>query len=153
MRTSQTTRLAVALSLLCVALMGCQARSSAHADKPEVTTLIKDTKSWDGSTLPAYPEGQPEVTILRIVVPPKSKLPVHMHPGINAGILLSGRIVVHKHDGTTRTVEPGGALIEVVETWHYGENTSDEAAEIIVFYAGIAGKDITVPKNTQDHHH
>ena len=153
MKPHPTTRLILALSFLCFTLIGCQTQPSTHTDGPTVTTLIKDTKSWDGATLPAYPEGQPEVTILRIVVPPRSKLPVHKHPGINAGILLKGKIIVHKHDGTTTTVNEGQALIEMVETWHYGENPGDEDAEIIVFYAGIAGKDITVPKNTQDHHH
>lgn len=152
MRTLRTTCLTLALSCV-VVLAGCQIQSSAHPDPPTVTTLIKDTKSWDGTKLPQYPEGQPEVTILRIVVPPKSKLPVHKHPGINAGILLRGKIIVHKHDGTTTVVNQGKALIEMVETWHYGENPTNEDAEIVVFYAGIAGKDITVPKNRNDHSH
>lgn len=153
MHLHQTLRHALALCCIALALVGCQAKPSAHSEQPTVTTLIKDTQSWDGTTLPAYPDGQPEVTILRIIVPPHSKLPIHKHPGINAGILLTGKIVVHKHDGTTQTVHAGEALIEMVETWHFGENPTDEDAEIVVFYAGIVGKDITVPKNKQDHSH
>lgn len=37
----------------------------------KVRTVVKSTKSWDGKTLPAYGEGQPEITILEIEVPPK----------------------------------------------------------------------------------
>ena len=149
---------AVIACALCM-LAGCQyhrAHDHDHAaDTPAATVevLVEDTRSWDGSTLPAYPDGQPQVTILRITVQPHSRLPVHLHPGINAGVLLSGRIVVHKQDGTTRTVEAGEALIEVVDTWHYGENPTDEVAEIIVFYAGRVGQDITVTQDPDAHDH
>ena len=42
--------------------------------KKDVITLAETIQSWNGDTLPAYPEGQPKVTILKITIPPKSKL-------------------------------------------------------------------------------
>ena len=144
------TRLPALIAALVFAIAGCNHGHVTPGPPAEVEVLIQDTRSWNGAELPAYPDGQPQVTILRIRVQPHARLPVHLHPGINAGVLLSGEIVVHLQDGTTRTVEAGEALIEVVDTWHYGENPTDDVAEIIVFYAGQVGRDITV---TQDPDH
>ncbi len=58
----------------------------------EVIELSKTVSSWDGGILPAFPEGQPEITILRITVPPGVSLPEHKHPVINAGVLLRGEL-------------------------------------------------------------
>ena len=45
---------------------------TATAQKQATVTaqiLTKTTSSWDGSTLPAYPQGQPEITVSRITIP------------------------------------------------------------------------------------
>ena len=64
----------------------------------QVVTLAKSTTSWDGNTLPNYSEGRPEVTILRITIPPGVELPLHHHPVINAGVLLKGELTVITKD-------------------------------------------------------
>lgn len=51
-----------------------------------VKGLAKTSASWDGMALPNYAKGKPEITILRIQIPPKVQLPLHEHPVINAGI-------------------------------------------------------------------
>lgn len=111
-----------------------------------VVELTKTTHSWDNSTLPAYQTGQPEVTILDITIPPHTALPVHMHPVINAGVMIEGSLTVKKEDGETLYLNKGDTIVEVVDTWHYGENEKDEPARIIVFYAGIEGEPVTVKK-------
>ncbi|PJA31874.1 MAG: hypothetical protein CO187_07065, partial [Zetaproteobacteria bacterium CG_4_9_14_3_um_filter_53_7] len=55
-----------------------------------VDLLAKTSSSWDGGVLPCYSTGSPEITILRIIIPPKVRLPMHKHPVINAGVLLKG---------------------------------------------------------------
>lgn len=104
-----------------------------------VRDLAKDTRSWDGSLLPPYPQGQPEVTIRRITIQPGSRLEWHTHPVINAGVLLSGELTVVTKDGKTLQLKAGDPNIEVVNTLHYGINQGTAPAEIIVFYAGAAG--------------
>ena len=101
-----------------------------------VRELARSEKSWDGALLPPYPEGQPEIRVLSITIPPGAKLPVHRHPVINAGILLSGHLRVHTLDGHVLDLMPGEAIVEVVGTWHWGESVGDEPAHIVVFYAG-----------------
>ncbi len=110
----------------------------------KVEVLAKSSSSWDGATLPNYSEGRPEITILKVVIPPKQQLPLHNHPVINAGVLLKGELTVVTEDNKTLHLKAGDALVEVVSKWHYGKNEGDEPAEIIVFYAGIAGKPITI---------
>lgn len=117
-------------------------------EKPAVNTnvLAKTGISWDGEKLPEYPKGKPEITILKIMIPPKTKLPFHKHPVINAGVLLKGTLTVVTEENEKLRLKTGDSIIEVVNKWHYGINESDEAAEIIVFYAGVQGFPITLKK-------
>ena len=107
-------------------------------------TIVKTTKSWDGSVLPAYPTGQPEITILKITIPVGTKLPLHQHPYINAGVLLKGELTVLTKTGDKLIMTAGTPIVEVVDKWHLGENTGKVAAEIMVFYAGIKDQPITI---------
>lgn len=109
-----------------------------------VDVLAKTGVSWNGKELPEYPGGKPEITILRITIPPKYRLPRHSHPVINAGVLLKGTLTVVTDDNKTLHLKAGDSIVEVVGTWHYGINEGAEPAEIIVFYAGTKGDTITV---------
>lgn len=113
-------------------------------DAANVKVLTKTTSSWNGSELPQYPEGQPEITILRITIPPKSRLPVHEHPVINAGVLLKGQLTVVTEDNEILHLKAGDPIVELVNKPHFGRNEGNEPAEIIVFYAGIKDKPITI---------
>ena len=110
----------------------------------EVKQLAKSTKSWDGTALPHYPQGQPEVTILRIKIPAGTSLEIHNHPVINAGVLIKGELTVIAEDQKTLHLKAGDSIVELVNKKHYGKNEGMEDAEIIVFYAGIENKPITV---------
>ncbi|MFU8768244.1 MAG: cupin domain-containing protein [Desulfotignum sp.] len=112
----------------------------------DVKELARTQKSWDGALLSAYPEGQPEIRILSITVPPGETLAVHRHPVINAGVLLSGHLRVHTADGNVLDLNSGEAIVEVVDTWHWGESIGPDPAHIIVFYAGQTDTPVTVTR-------
>jgi quercetin dioxygenase-like cupin family protein len=112
----------------------------------QAVQLVRSSASWDGEPLPAYPTGRPEITILRITIPPRTSLPMHKHPIINAGVLLKGELTVVTEGGEVLNLKPYDPIVETVHTWHYGKNEGDEPAEIIVFYAGEEGEPITVIK-------
>jgi quercetin dioxygenase-like cupin family protein len=109
-----------------------------------VEQLAKSGKSWDGEALPEYPQGRPEVTILRIKIPAGAKLEIHNHPVINAGVLLAGELTVVAEDNKTLHLKAGDSIVELVNKKHYGKNEGTETAEIIVFYAGVENKPITI---------
>lgn len=139
------------LSSLCLILAmtwGCAASRSGSAtdvtSPVKARVLAKAPESWDGRALPPYPATQPEITILRLSIPPGTQLPWHKHPVINAGVLIQGELTVVTEDGQTLILRAGDPIIEVVETMHYGFNSGRTDADIIVFYAGTPDKAVTV---------
>jgi len=134
------------LTLLLLPLAGLLAKEPA-LPQAKAETLIKGTTDWQGQTLPAYGTGQPEVTLLKITIPPGVTLPIHEHPVINAAIVTKGVLtVVATESGKTLTAKAGDAFIEMVNEPHYGRNEGTEPVELYVFYAGTKGTPITVLK-------
>ena len=146
---TQSIRILAALSVIVLLHSGCATnRSRQEAERAPMPVagkeVIKTTRSWDGSPLPAYPPGQPEITIKRITIPAGARLETHSHPVINAGILLSGQLTVVKADGRTLQLEAGDPIVELVNTPHYGINRGKVPAEIVVIYAGTVDTPITI---------
>ena len=73
-------------------------------------------------------------------------MPLHKHPVINAGVLLSGELTVITEDDKSLLLKAGDPIVEVVNKWHYGKNTGKSPAEILVFYVGSPAIPITVKK-------
>lgn len=118
---------------------------SEYSDKIESVTLLKTTKSWDGATYPAYPATQPEISVLKIAVPPNSALSWHKHPVINAAYVEKGEIQIErKKDGKTQWIRKGQVLPEMVNTAHRGK-TGDLGATLIVFYSGTPDIPLSEP--------
>ena len=130
---------------LLLALTAC-AVHARDTHQIESETLVQATSSWNGAALPAYPAGEPEITILKVTIPPKAALPWHEHPFINAGVLLSGELTVETDGGKTLQLKAGDPIVEVVNTWHHGVNNGDMPAEIIVFYAGTKDEPVSLKK-------
>jgi len=135
------------LFAVCLALLLSQNASAEEANGVRVDVLSKSGSSWNGEALPVYPEGKPEITILKITIPPGAFLPLHEHPVINAGVLLRGVLTVVTENGGILHLKAGEAIIEVVNTWHSGRNEGNEPAEIIVFYAGTTDGPITIKRS------
>ncbi len=116
----------------------------------QVETLVKTTQSWNSSPLPNYNAEHPQMTALRITIPPHTKLPVHRHPVINAGILLEGELTVISEAGDTLHMKKGDPIVEMVNQWHHGENNGAQPAEIVVFYSGNVDVPVTILKDSED---
>jgi len=110
----------------------------------EANVLIKTTKSWNGSTLPAYSEGQPEITIVRYTFAPGASIPMHMHPVINAGVLLKGELNILTKAGEKVIVKAGEPLVELFKEWHLGSNPGTEPVDLIIVYAGTVGTALVI---------
>lgn len=138
-------RATLAIITIAVLASACTATPPpAVAEKPAAEQLVKSTNSWNGDPLPAYPDTAPEITVLRITIPPGSQLPMHSHPVINVGYLVSGELVVHTANGETLHLAAGDPIVELVNKPHYGSNPGSEPAVIVVVYAGTAGTPVTV---------
>lgn len=133
----------------CIILLLILMASTARAEEQNgvlIDVLAKTNSSWDGAKLPAYSSGVPEITILKIKIQPGVQLQMHKHPVINAGVLLRGELTVITEKNEILNLKTGDSIIEVVDKWHYGKNEGNEPAELIVFYAGIVDKPITLKK-------
>lgn len=120
--------------------------AGAQAADIQSEVLAKTGTSWNGAALPAYPTAAPEVTILKITIPPGARLPMHKHPVINAAYVLSGSLTVRTEAGDVRELQAGESLVEVVNTWHFGANEGTEPAVLVVFYAGAEKMPLTIIK-------
>ena len=108
----------------------------AYADSHgDITTqlVIRTPNDWSGTQLPPYLSSAPEVTLMHYTIPPNAVLPIHLHPAINAAYVISGEVTVVKVDGGEKTFRKGEAIVETVNTWHYGANKGSLPTELIVF--------------------
>ncbi|MGV0953837.1 MAG: cupin domain-containing protein [Fluviibacter sp.] len=134
---------------IAIGFMSCVYADEAkthYLDIPGVqaNTLIKTSKAWNGQTLPAYGEGQPEITIVRYKIAPGATLPMHMHPVINAGVLIKGQLTVKTKEGGLLTMKAGEPIVELFREWHYGTNPGNEDVDLIIVYAGIIGTPLVI---------
>lgn len=107
-----------------------------------VKPLLKTTTSWDGKPL-VYPSGQAEITGLIVEIAPGGSTGWHLHPVPSFGVMLQGSLEVKLQDGSTKRLQTGDALAEVVNTLHNGTNVGSDTVRIAVFYAGARGIALT----------
>jgi monofunctional chorismate mutase len=101
-------------------------------------TLLQTSYSWNGAAYTHYPIGVPELSVLKITIPPHHELPWHIHPIPNAGFVLSGEVIAEEPNGKQKLFSAGEVIPETVNTVHRGR-TGDQSAVLIVFYAGVKG--------------
>jgi quercetin dioxygenase-like cupin family protein len=101
--------------------------------------LSQSQASWDGTPYTAYPSAAPELTVLKITIPPHTSLPWHTHPIPNAAYVLSGELTAEKKEtGEKQVLTAGQVLPEMVGQLHRG-TSGDAPVVLIVFYAGAKG--------------
>ncbi len=110
----------------------------------ERTELIRTSQSWDGVALPDYPQGRPELVVMKYVFPAGQKLDLHHHPVMNYGILVQGELTIIRQDGKEKTVHEGEAVVEMVNAIHHGENRGTKPAILYMFYLSQEGQPLSV---------
>jgi quercetin dioxygenase-like cupin family protein len=133
------------LTILLLLIAGVAQAETEEAAQTEL--LVKSTAAWNGRVYEKFGEGRPELTVVRVTIPPHTSLPWHTHPMPNVGYILSGHITVEdRATGQKKIFRAGEAIPEQVNAVHRGL-TDDEPAVIIVTYAGTAGQPTSVPVN------
>jgi quercetin dioxygenase-like cupin family protein len=111
-----------------------QTKSEIQSQQSE--TLLQTSTSWDGEPYKSYTSRKPELSILRITIPPHTKLEWHSHPVPSAAYIVSGELTLERQkDGKKQRFTAGQTVSETVGTLHRGL-TGDEPVVLIVFYAG-----------------
>jgi len=129
------------ITLACLALCLIPAALVAQ-EGIDVQVLAKTTTSWDGSPF-SYPDGQAQISIVKINIKEGAALPMHCHPVPLAAYVNAGSIEVTTANGEHRRFDQGQALIEVSEIWHFGRGIAPDT-ELIAFYAGSTDLPLSV---------
>ena len=128
--------------MFCTIVYSMKAQDNRRGVKSKV--VLQTTSAWDGSTYPSYPRGVPQLTIVKISIPPRTTLNWHQHPCPNAAYVLSGELTLEKKDGTSRHFKAGDAVAETVDVVHRGISGGEQTV-LIVFYAGVPSLPLTKP--------
>ena len=106
--------------------------------------LIQTDRHWNQQPIKPLHINQPQVTVLRIKIAVGEKLEMHKHPVLNIGYLTKGELSVYSDKGDVLVLKAGDPIVELVDTWHYGVNTGDQEAEIVVTYVGEKEDSLTI---------
>lgn len=105
-----------------------------HTETIESVELIRTSTSWNGTSLPDYPLGKPELVAVKYILPPGQKLGWHHHIAMNHGVLIQGELTVVGLDGQTKVFREGDVIVEMVEDIHHGENQGATTVILYMFY-------------------
>jgi quercetin dioxygenase-like cupin family protein len=133
------------IAALLVSSLTCFAAADDARSPIQVETLIQTTSSWDGTPYKSYPAGQPQITILKYTIAPRTTMKWHSHPMPNAGYILLGELTIEKKDGTKKHFVAGEAVTETIDSIHRGI-TGAEPVVLIVFSPGTPGLPISISK-------
>ncbi|CAI9119483.1 cupin domain-containing protein [Brytella acorum] len=143
---SRTTILAALCCAIPVAARAAPPKSAtAHAQ-----TLLKDDHSWNGVAYEHYPTTQPQLTMLKLTIPPHTALPWHHHPVPNAGYVLEGQLTIQdRESGKEKTFHQGEAFAESVNDIHRGVS-GDTRTVLLLTYSGTPGTPTSVPEDQKN---
>ena len=110
----------------------------------KTTELIRTSQCWDGAQLPDFPQGKPELRVIRLDFPIGAKTGWHHHTVVNYGIVQQGELTIVCQDGSKRTFHEGEPLVEVIGTIHRGENRGKKPVILNMFYFSTPGAEITI---------
>ena len=133
----------VGLALLASAA-GCTTAESVAPSPIKIETLVQSTSAWDATPYTRYPDGPPQLSVLRITIAAHTALEWHSHPMPNAGYVLSGELTLEERDGISKHFVAGQAITETVNCIHRGV-TGEVPTVLIVFYAGAPDLPLSQP--------
>ena len=110
----------------------------------KTTELIRTSQSWDGAILSDFPQGRPELRVIRLDFPVGAITGWHHHTVVNYGIVQQGELTIVCQDGSEKTFHEGEPLVEVIGTIHRGENRGTKPVILNMFYFSSPGQEITI---------
>ena len=127
-------------------ISGCSLqRNTSKNTKPVIETLVSASESWNGD-LYSYPQGQAQMTLLKITAPIGFRTPVHTHPQPGVAHVVKGKIDCVVTADKTEVFSAGDSFATTFgNTPHYCESIGNEPAIVFVSYAGVEEEPVTIP--------
>ncbi len=124
------------------------ANSVQAAPQPEIQELFRASRT-PGERIVAYPEGTPEIRVVRVNLPVGATIPLHTHPSPVVVVVTKGAMTnVRLVDGVevVSVVRPGDGFLEGhPDEPHYVTNRGPEPAEAMVTFASVEGLPNMIP--------
>lgn len=120
------------------------AKAEESPAKVESIELLRTDQSWNGESLPDYPQGKPELVAVKYIIPPGEKLGWHHHVAMNHGVLVQGELTINGLDGQTTVIHEGEVVVEMVGSIHHGENRGTKPVILYMFYISQEGLPLSV---------
>ena len=121
-------RIAIAGALLALSTV---AAFAADTPKITVTPVIKTDTTVIGQ--PIVMPKHPTLVATVATFPPGSRLPVHKHLYPHYGYMLEGVLTVtNTQTGKSFEIKKGDFLVEMNDTWHYGQNNGTEPVKLLI---------------------
>ena len=124
------------------------ASSVQAAPQPEIQELFKASRT-PGNRMVAYPQGTPEMRVVRVGLPVGATIPLHTHPSPVVVVVTKGAMTnVRLVDGNevVSVVRPGDGFLEGhSDEPHYVTNKGPEPAEALVTFASVEGLPNMIP--------
>jgi quercetin dioxygenase-like cupin family protein len=121
-------------------------------EKPRYNTdiLIQNLLKTDSTSIGQkinYPDtGKPEITMLKVTIPPGKETGFHKHTIPVFAYVLSGRLSVELENGKTMEFNKDSSFAEVINTIHNGKNKGNEDVVLIVTYMGEKNLPLSIRK-------
>ena len=127
-------------------ISGCTFQKATSKDtKPVIETLISASESWNGD-LYSYPQGQAQMTLLKITAPVGFRTPVHTHPQPGVAYVAKGTLDCVVTADKTKVFSVGDSFATTFgDTPHYCESVGNKSAIVFVTYAGVEEEPVTIP--------
>jgi quercetin dioxygenase-like cupin family protein len=119
--------------LIAATVVVALATSAFAADAPKIT--VKNVINTDKTVIgqPIVMPKNPTLVATVATFPPGSRLPVHKHLYPHYGYMLEGVLTVtNVQTGKSFDIEKGDFLVEMNDTWHYGQNNGTVPVKLLI---------------------
>jgi len=131
-----------------LAVFALLAPEAVYNSQVQTTELLRTPRNAAGDAI-VYPVTQrPEVTGLKVRIPPGAETGWHFHTVPGYAYLLSGVLTLQYDPGTSKTFKAGDAFVESQGLLHNGRNLGTEDVVLVVFFTGEAGTPFTIKPAT-----
>ena len=137
-------RAKIVCALTVLACLGSLA-AGAQQGKFKFTVMFRSGKTVTGQEL-QFPTGKVEIVSGTAEFEPGAETPVHKHPYPRSLYILEGTLTVTEEGGEPHTFRAGSFVVEAVDVWHTGRNTTASPVKILVIDEVPAGFNNSIPK-------
>ena len=118
--------------------------AGGYSNEIAIEPLLRTSMTSSGDPI-VYPQtSAPQVTAVKVTIPPGASTGWHEHPFPCYAYILSGTLHVALDGKPDHVLLPGEALVEVVNTPHNGINKGTEPVVLVMFATGEVGKPISI---------